>query len=51
MRSDGGHKKRAHKNPKGKKREQEIWVGAKAQAQSPSHGTSQYNREQVAPKN
>ena len=39
MRSDGGQKKPAQKNPEGKKCGQEIWVGTKAQAQSPSYGT------------
>ena len=38
MRSDGGQKKPAQKNPEGKKCGQEIWVGTKAQAQSPSYG-------------
>ena len=35
MRSDGGQKKPAQKNPEGKKCGQEIWVGTKAPAQSP----------------
>ena len=50
MRSDGGQKKPAQKNPEGKKCGQEIWVGTKAQAQSPSYGTLQCHREYVAPK-
>ena len=44
-------KKPAQKNPEGKKCVQEIWVGTKAQAQSPSYGTLQCHREYVAPKN
>ena len=51
MRSDGGQKKPDQKNPEGKKCGQEIWVGTKAQAQSPSYGTLQCNRKYVAPKN
>ena len=36
--------------PEGKKCGQEIWLGTKAQAQSPSYGTLQCDRELTAPK-
>ena len=50
MRSGRGQKKPAQKHLERKKCGQNIWARTKAQAQSPSYGILQCNREKTSPK-